>query len=197
MGIRSYQRGTGGGLAKIYTRRGDDGSTGLFGGPRVRKDDLRVSAYGDVDELNSALGVAREEVPEGDLRALIDVLQSELFTLGAQLATPDPEAAPKEVPRITPQQVERLEREIDRLTEQLPPMKNFILPGGSRAGAALHLCRTVCRRAERKLVELAESAPVPQEVLAYMNRLSDLLFVMARAANLRAGGREIPWVPAR
>ena len=184
-------------MAKIYTRRGDDGSTGLFGGPRVRKDDLRVSAYGDVDELNSALGVAREEVPEGDLRALIDVLQSELFTLGAQLATPDPEAAPKEVPRITPQQVERLEREIDRLTEQLPPMKNFILPGGSRAGAALHLCRTVCRRAERKLVELAESAPVPQEVLAYMNRLSDLLFVMARAANLRAGGREIPWVPAR
>jgi cob(I)alamin adenosyltransferase len=197
MGIRSYQRGTGGGLAKIYTRRGDDGSTGLFGGPRVRKDHLRVSAYGDVDELNSALGVAREEVPEGDLRALIDVMQSELFTLGAQLATPDPEAAPKEVPRITPQQVERLEREIDRLTEQLPPMKNFILPGGSRAGAALHLCRTVCRRAERKLVELAESAPVPQEVLAYMNRLSDLLFVMARAANLRAGGREIPWVPAR
>jgi cob(I)alamin adenosyltransferase len=184
-------------LAKIYTRRGDDGSTGLFGGPRVRKDDLRVSAYGDVDELNSALGVAREEVPEGDLRSLIDALQSELFTLGAQLATPDPEAAPKEIPRIAPQQVERLEREIDRLTEQLPPMKNFILPGGSRAGAALHLCRTVCRRAERKLVELAAGAPVPQEVLAYMNRLSDLLFVMARAANLRAGGREIPWVPTK
>ena len=184
-------------MAKIYTRRGDDGSTGLFGGPRVRKDDLRVSAYGDVDELNSSLGVAREEVPEGDLRSLIDVLQSELFTLGAQLATPDPEAAPKEVPRITPQQVERLEREIDRLTEQLPPMKNFILPGGSRAGAALHFSRTVCRRAERKVVELAEGAPVPQEVLAYLNRLSDLLFVMARAANLRAGGREIPWVPAK
>ena len=184
-------------MAKIYTRRGDDGSTGLFGGPRVRKDDLRVSAYGDMDELNSALGVAREEVPEGDLRSLIDVLQSELFTLGAQLATPDPEAAPKEVPRITPQQVDRLEREIDRLTEQLPPMKNFILPGGSRAGAALHFCRTVCRRAERKLVELAEVAPVPQEVLAYTNRLSDLLFVMARAANLRAGGREIPWVPSK
>ena len=184
-------------MAKIYTRRGDDGSTGLFGGPRVRKDDLRVSAYGDMDELNSALGVAREEVPEGDLRSLIDVLQSELFTLGAQLATPDPEAAPKEIPRIAPQQVERLEREIDRLTEQLPPMKNFILPGGSRAGAALHFCRTVCRRAERKLVELAEVAPVPQEVLAYTNRLSDLLFVMARAANLRAGGREIPWVPSK
>lgn len=184
-------------MAKIYTRRGDDGSTGLFGGPRVRKDDLRVAAYGDIDELNSALGVAREELPEGDLRALADSLQSELFTLGAQLATPDAAAAPKEVPRIGAQQVERLEREIDRLTEELPPMKNFILPGGSRAGAALHLCRTVCRRAERKVVELAESAPVAAEALAYVNRLSDLLFVMARAANLRAGGREIPWVPSK
>ena len=182
-------------MAKIYTRRGDDGSTGLFGGPRVRKDDLRVAAYGDVDELNSALGVAREEVPAGDLRALIDALQSELFTLGAQLATPDAEAAPKAVPRITAEQIDRLEREIDRLTEELPPMKNFILPGGSRAGAALHFCRTVCRRAERKVVELAESSPVPEEALAYVNRLSDLLFVMARAANLRAGGREIPWKP--
>ena len=184
-------------MAKIYTRRGDDGSTGLFGGPRVRKDDLRVAAYGDVDELNSSLGVAREEVPAGDLRALIDALQSELFTLGAQLATPDAEAAPKEVPRITAQQIDRLEREIDRLTEELPPMKNFILPGGSRVGATLHFCRTVCRRAERKVVELAESSPVPEEALAYVNRLSDLLFVMARAANLRAGGREIPWVPAK
>jgi cob(I)alamin adenosyltransferase len=184
-------------VARIYTRRGDDGSTGLFGGPRVRKDDLRVAAYGDVDELNSALGVAREELPEGDLRALLDSLQSELFTLGAELATPDAEAAPKEVPRVSAAQVTRLEREIDRLTGELPPMKNFILPGGSRAGAALHLCRTVCRRAERKVVELAESANVSPEALAYLNRLSDLLFVMARAANLRAGGREIPWVPAK
>ena len=184
-------------MAKIYTRRGDDGSTGLFGGPRVRKDDLRVAAYGDLDELNSAIGVAREELPQGDLRTLLDELQSELFTLGAQLATPDAEAAPKEVPRITPAQIERLEREIDRLTDELPPMKNFILPGGSRAGAALHLCRTVCRRAERKIVELSRTAPVPNEALGYVNRLSDLLFVMARAANLRAGGREIPWVPQK
>jgi cob(I)alamin adenosyltransferase len=182
-------------LAKIYTRRGDDGSTGLFGGPRVRKDDLRVAAYGDVDELNSALGIAREEVPEGDLRALIDALQSELFTLGAQLATPDATAAPKEIPRIGDAQVSRLEQEIDRLTNELPPMRNFILPGGSKAGATLHFCRTVCRRAERKVVELAETSPVPAQALAYVNRLSDLLFVMARAANLRAGGREIPWVP--
>ena len=180
-------------MAKIYTKRGDDGSTGLFGGPRVRKDDLRVSAYGDVDELNSALGVAREELKD-DLLALVDSLQSELFTLGAELATPDAAAAPKEVPRIAAGQVQRLEREIDRLTGELPPMKNFILPAGSRAGAALHLCRTVCRRAERKIVELAARAPVSLEALAYINRLSDLLFTMARAANLRAGGREIPWM---
>jgi cob(I)alamin adenosyltransferase len=181
-------------LAKIYTRRGDDGSTGLFGGPRVRKDDLRVAAYGDVDELNSALGLAREEIlQQPDLLAFVDALQSELFTLGAELATPDASKAPKEVPRITPEHVTRLEREIDRLTAELPEMKNFILPGGSRAGAALHVCRTVCRRAERKVVSLAESSPVSTASLSYLNRLSDLLFVMARAANLRAGGREIPW----
>jgi cob(I)alamin adenosyltransferase len=200
-------------LAKIYTRRGDDGSTGLFGGPRVRKDDLRVAAYGDVDELNSALGVAREEIlREPDLLAFVDALQAELFTLGAELATPDADRAPKEVPRITPEHVARLEREIDRLTAELPEMKNFILPGGSRAGAALHLCRTVCRRAERKVVSLADgpldapppgaprlatpakpAPPVSTAALSYLNRLSDLLFVMARAANLRAGGREIPW----
>jgi cob(I)alamin adenosyltransferase len=181
-------------LAKIYTRRGDDGSTGLFGGPRVRKDDLRVAAYGDVDELNSALGLAREEIlKEPDLLAFVDALQSELFTLGAELATPDAASAPKEVPRITAAHVTRLEREIDRLTAGLPEMKNFILPGGSRAGAALHLCRTVCRRAERKVVSLAEGSQVSTEALSYLNRLSDLLFVMARAANLRAGGREIPW----
>ena len=183
-------------MAKIYTRRGDDGSTGLFGGPRVRKDDARVAAYGDVDELNSTLGVAREEVlSQPDLLALIDSLQSELFTLGAELATPQAESAPKQVPRIETAHVQRLEREIDRLTADLPEMKNFILPGGSRPGAVLHLCRTVCRRAERKVVSLAESSEVSPAALAYVNRLSDLLFVMARAANLRSGGREIPWKP--
>jgi cob(I)alamin adenosyltransferase len=183
-------------LAKIYTRRGDDGSTGLFGGPRISKSDARVAAYGDVDELNSALGLAREELlPFADLLALADSLQSELFTLGSELATPDAEKAPKEVPRIGAAHVERLEREIDRLTGELPPMKNFILPGGSRAGAALHLCRTICRRAERQMVALASTSPVSAAALAYVNRLSDLLFTMARAANLRAGGREIPWVP--
>jgi cob(I)alamin adenosyltransferase len=183
----------GGSLAKIYTRRGDDGSTGLFGGPRVRKDDLRVAAYGDVDELNSSLGVAREEL-SGDLRKLVDELQSELFTLGAELATPDLQAAPKSVPRICAADATRLEGEIDRLTAGLPAQTHFLLPAGSKPGALLHLARTVCRRAERTAVQLSRTEAVSVEALAYLNRLSDLLFVMARAANVRAGAQEIPWI---
>jgi cob(I)alamin adenosyltransferase len=184
---------TGGSLAKIYTRRGDDGSTGLFGGPRVSKDDLRVSVYGDVDELNSALGVAREELT-GDLRALADSLQTELFTLGAELATPEIDKAPKSVPRIAAADVTRLEQEIDRLTGELPPQTHFLLPAGSRPGALLHLARTVCRRAERNAVQLARSEAVSANALAYLNRLSDLLFTMARAANVRSGAPEVPWI---
>jgi cob(I)alamin adenosyltransferase len=184
----------GGSLSKIYTRRGDDGSTGLFGGPRVGKDDLRVAAYGDVDELNSVLGVAREELPSGDLRTLVDSLQTELFTLGAELATPDLEKAPKTVPRIASTDSARLEGEIDRLTAELPPQKYFLLPGGSRPGALLHLARTVCRRAERTMVQLSRASHVSAEALSYINRLSDLLFVMARAASVRAGAAEIPWI---
>src|SRR5712692_4526685 len=159
-------------MAKIYTKRGDDGSTGLFGGPRVRKDDLRVRAYGEVDELNSMLGLACCELADArvqDLAAFAAELQSELFNLGAELATPDPANAPKSVPRVRAQDVERLEREIDRLTAELPPMRFFILPGGTRAAAALHVCRTICRRAERTTVELAESGPVSNEALAYIN----------------------------
>ena len=183
-------------MSKIYTRRGDDGSTGLFGGPRVSKDELRVAAYGEVDELNSALGVAREELrdpTQKEIADIVDRLQSELFNLGGQLATPDAAAAPKDVPRIEKEDVVRLEAEIDRFTAELPPMRYFILPGGSRPGAALHFCRTVCRRAERKGVELSRTEAMPEHALSYLNRLSDLLFVMARAANLRAGGREVPW----
>lgn len=180
-------------MAKIYTRRGDDGSTGLFGGPRVRKDDLRVSVYGDVDELNSVLGVAREET-QGDLRTLVDALQTELFTLGAELATPDIDKAPKSVPRIAAADVTRLEQHIDRLTGELPPQTHFLLPGGSRPGALLHLARTVCRRAERQAVQLSRSEALSADALAYLNRLSDLLFVMARAASVRAGAQEIPWI---
>ena len=183
-------------MSKIYTRHGDDGSTGLFGGPRVRKDDLRVRAYGEVDELNSALGVARCSLSDErvkDLAAQVDALQSELFTLGAELATPDPENAPKGVPKIQAAAVTRMEEEIDRLTAALPPMRFFILPAGSPAAAALHLCRTICRRAERTMVELARQSHVAAEALAWINRLSDLLFTMARAANVRVGAREVPW----
>jgi cob(I)alamin adenosyltransferase len=182
-------------LAKIYTRRGDDGSTGLFGGPRVRKDDLRVSAYGDVDELNSALGVAREWVRSEELRAMIDRFQNELFNLGAELATPSVSDAPKMIPTIVAADVERMEKEIDALTATLPEQKHFILPGGSKGAAHLHLARTICRRAERLVVELSRSEKVSPEVLAYLNRLSDLLFTMARAEVLRAGGKEIAWIP--
>src|SRR3989442_895627 len=160
-------------MSKIYTRRGDDGSTGLFGGPRVGKDDLRVAAYGEVDELNSTLGVAREELlapVHQDILAIVDALQSELFTLGAELATPDAEKAPREVPRIRAEMATRMEQDIDRLTAGLPEMRQFILPGGSRAGAALHLCRTVCRRAERKVVQLSRSEAVSADALAYLNR---------------------------
>ena len=126
-------------MSKIYTRRGDDGSTGLFGGPRVRKDDLRVGAYGEVDELNSALGVAREELLEPaqkDLLAIVDALQSELFTLGSELATPQADKAPREVPRIRAEMVARMEKDIDRLTGELPEMRQFILPGGSPSCSA-------------------------------------------------------------
>jgi len=184
-------------MARIYTRNGDDGTTGLFGGPRVRKDDLRVAAYGEIDELNSALGVARNALGDSrlaDLESFLGGLQSALFDLGAELATPDPASAPKGVPRVQPEHVAQLEREIDRLTGELPPMKTFILPAGTPGAAQLHLCRTICRRAERALVTLAVHGPVSAEALAYLNRLSDLLFTMARAANLRLGVSEVPWV---
>ena len=185
---------------RIYTKRGDDGSTGLFGGPRVGKDDLRVSAYGDVDELNSALGVARCALQAdqrlADLDAFAARLQSELFDLGAELATPDLESAKHAVPQTKAEDVERLEREIDRLQDELPELRAFILPGGTRAAADLHLCRTVCRRAERLVVALSRQVKVSSHALAYVNRLSDLLFVMARAACHRAGAAEVPWQPS-
>ena len=185
---------------RIYTRRGDDGSTGLFGGPRVGKDHLRVSAYGDVDELNSALGAARCDLQAdprlADLDAFAARLQSELFDLGAELATPDLEGAPRPVPQTKMEDVARLEREIDRLEGELPELRSFILPGGTRPAAALHLCRTICRRAERLLVQLSRTSIVSTEALAYLTRLSDLLYVMARAANHRGGGGEVQWVPS-
>lgn len=179
---------------KLYTRQGDDGSTSLFGGQRVQKDVLRVQAYGEVDELNSVIGLAAVVADEHHLRPLLLRVQAELFELGTAICTPPG----KPVAHVTPftnDQVERLEREIDTMTESLEPMRNFILPGGCESAARLHVARTVCRRAERAIVSLAHVEPVDAPVLAYINRLSDLLFAMARRANQLAGVADVPWQP--
>jgi cob(I)alamin adenosyltransferase len=180
----------------IYTGGGDRGETGLFGGGRVRKDDIRVEAYGAVDELNAWLGVARTASLPPDLDALLARIQGELFVLGADLATPpDSSARGSRVVRLPDGAARGLEPEIDRLDAALPPLRTFILPGGSQGGAALHAARTVCRRAERRVVTLAATSAVSAEAIVYLNRLSDLLFVMARSANARAGIGEAPWNP--
>lgn len=180
---------------KIYTRTGDDGTTGLFGAGRVSKSHPRIDAYGTVDELNAVLGQAHgllgdsdDELPMGDL---VRSLQNDLFVLGGDLAAPGRQKHP--VPRIGTAHVEHLERTIDRLEADLPALRTFILPGGSAAGATLHVARTVCRRAERRLVDLASREEVSHDAMRYLNRLSDLLFVMARWVNHRAGEPEVAW----
>lgn len=178
---------------KIYTKTGDTGETGLFGGPRVRKDDPRIEAYGTVDELNSVLGMARcEEVPTA-IDVLLGQIQNELFSVGAELATRTP--GPSSVPTIHAPQIEALEQAIDKFEEQLEPLRQFILPGGTKAASVLHLARTVCRRAERQVVTLAATPgeTVSNDLVIYLNRLSDLLFVLARATNHSAGCPDIPW----
>ncbi|MBI3836796.1 MAG: cob(I)yrinic acid a,c-diamide adenosyltransferase [Planctomycetia bacterium] len=178
---------------KIYTKTGDAGETGLFGGPRVSKDAPRIEAYGTVDELNSMLGVVRAEAIENDVDAFLGRIQNELFALGAQLATPDPVA--HHTALIGPPQIAALEAAIDRFEERLDPLQQFILPGGIPAAAQLHLARTVCRRAERRLVTLVNQSaePIADDLVIYLNRLSDLLFVLARAANHAAGRPDVPW----
>jgi cob(I)alamin adenosyltransferase len=188
---------------KIYTKTGDRGETGLFGGGRVPKDDVRVSAYGDVDELNSVLGAAIVQLESAGLDEVVTGLrevQADLFTVGAILATPAPRdggraQAAAHVPELPAGRVEALERWIDASEAELEPLRSFVLPGGSPAAAALHLARTVCRRAERQVVTLAHHASVDDELLRYLNRLSDLLFTLARLANHRAGVPDVPWVP--
>ena len=187
-------------LNRIYTRTGDDGATSLGNGERRSKADLRVEAYGTVDETNAVLGVAR--LSTGDdavLDAMLARVQNDLFDLGADLATPPAagEAAGSAL-RIVQAQVDRLERELDALNEALAPLRSFVLPGGSAAAAARHVARTVCRRAERRMVALAQvpGEPVGQPALRYVNRLSDFLFVAARAANLARGG-DVLWVPGQ
>jgi cob(I)alamin adenosyltransferase len=189
-------------LNKIYTRSGDDGTTGLASGKRRRKDDLRVAAYGTIDEANAALGLARlSTAADPELDPMLARIQNDLFDLGADLATPPAEAPlPYEPMRITQTQVDRLEREIDRLNAGLAPLRSFVLPGGTPAAAALHLARTIARRAERLMVALAAAEPVGAQALKYVNRLSDFLFVAARYVNHQAegdGGGDVLWVPGK
>jgi cob(I)alamin adenosyltransferase len=177
---------------KIYTRTGDGGDTSLFGGTRVRKDDPRVDAYGEVDELNAWLGFVRAARLDADLDEPLVHIQRDLFALGAQLADPsDAVSARATKAALGDADVERLERLIDRLEEELPPLRKFILAGGTSAGAALHVARTVCRRAERRITAL--DPPVDARLLRYVNRLSDLLFVLARVVNHRGGVPETEW----
>lgn len=184
-------------LDKIYTRGGDAGQTSLVGGARRRKDDARVAAYGDIDETNAALGLARAalDAGESELDAMLARIQNELFDLGAELATPTEKQgdAPRLV--IVAEQIERLEREIDAMNEKLPPLKSFVLPGGGLAAAHLHLARTISRRAERAIVALAntQGESVAPTALRYVNRLSDFLFVASRYANRDAG--DVLWRP--
>lgn len=176
---------------KIYTKTGDAGETGLFGGPRVRKDSPRIEAYGTVDELNAVLGLARCGPLPGEIDALLARVQHELFDLGAELATPEP--ARLGTATLGPAHVAALEAAIDHHEAALEPLSEFILPGGTRPAAELHLARTVCRRAERRLVALWASERISGQLIVYLNRLGDLLFVLARAANRAAGRPDVPW----
>jgi cob(I)alamin adenosyltransferase len=178
---------------KIYTKTGDDGTTGLYGGTRLPKDALRLRAYGTVDEANAAIGLARAQLQDVEIDGVLDGLQNALFDLGADLATPQDSPYGKNISRMSEDDVSTLERLIDRFEEELEPLRQFILPGGQPAAAALHLARTIVRRAEREVVSLARDEWVNPAAAIYLNRLSDLLFVLARAVNHQAGIADTPW----
>lgn len=184
-------------MSRLYTRTGDEGETGLFGGGRVRKSHRRVQAYGEVDELNAAVGWALAQLPdaEAEVRERLSLVQGDLFAVGAHLATPPDARSRQHIPPLPEDRAVDFERWIDEAEEELEPLRSFILPGGSDAGAALHLARTVCRRAERGVVALANHTAVDPVILIYLNRLSDLLFGLARLVNHRAGVTETPWRP--
>lgn len=185
-------------LNRIYTRTGDDGTTALGNGERRPKYDLRVSAYGTVDETNAAIGVARLHLGEApEIDAMLGLIQNDLFDLGADLAVPQREGKAERL-RVVASQVDRLERDIDALNERLSPLTSFVLPGGTPAAAHLHVARTICRRAERMIAELEgrPDEPVSEAAIRYMNRLSDFLFVASRAAN-RNGAGDVLWVPGQ
>lgn len=188
-------------LNKIYTKTGDDGTTGLGNGERRKKYDLRVAAYGSVDEANAAIGMARLYTKEDNpkLDAMLQAIQNDMFDLGADLAVPKSDKPPEyEQLRIIPSQVERVENDIDQLNSELEPLRTFVLPGGSPAAANLHLARTITRRAEREIVELSEnkSEKINSQALAYINRVSDFLFVAARYVN-DCGVTDVLWVPGK
>jgi cob(I)alamin adenosyltransferase len=202
---------------RLYTRSGDDGTTGLFGGARVSKDHPRVEAYGTVDELNASLGLAAAEVRREQkskagtreaasvlasrldqlLLHVFDDLQSRLFDIGADLATPEGSKQEAKILRISEEQVAEVEKWIDEIDSGNAPMKSFVMPGGSELAARLHLARTICRRAERAMIRLRHTEPVSEGAIVYINRVSDLLFAMARRANKEAGVADVPWVPAK
>lgn len=180
-------------MARIYTRTGDSGETSLIGGARVAKSHCRVAAYGEVDELNSAIGFALSQMRDGASAERLARTQHDLFAIGARLATPREEAESRAPPPVPAERVAEMEAWIDEAGAELEPLREFILPGGSPGAAALHLARTVCRRAERAVVALHAVEPVDPEVLRYLNRLSDLLFVFARLENRRAGCLDVTW----
>ncbi len=188
---------------KIYTKTGDSGTTGLFGGTRVPKHHIRIQSYGTLDELNSWIGMLRDQEIAAPHREQLLRIQDRLFTAGAQLAVdPDKERLKDgserlQIPFLSATDVESLETAIDQLDESLPPMTHFILPGGHPVVSTCHIARTVCRRAERMTTLLDEHSPVPAEILAYLNRLSDFLFVLARKLSLELGVDEIKWIPGR
>lgn len=176
-------------ITKVYTKTGDDGQTSLVGGKRVSKASPRVDSYGDVDELNSVLGISRSNIKDSELEDILITVQNDLFIMGGDLATP--RDSEYKVPRVTDEMVKAIENHIDKYLEEVGSLKEFILPGGDSGGAYLHLARTVCRRAERKVVELGKTEVINGSVMVYLNRLSDLLFVLARVDNKRSGRGEI------
>lgn len=180
---------------KIYTKTGDKGTTGLFGGGRVPKDDIRVDAYGDVDELNSSIGLAMALSSDPRIDTVLAPIQEDLFAMGAILATPNPEKMQEQLKKakLDHSRITELEDEIDRCDAELEPLRAFIMPGGTPKAAALHVSRTVCRRAERRVIHLTHTAEIPMVLVVYLNRLSDLLFSLARVANKDAGTSEKRW----
>lgn len=179
---------------KIYTKTGDKGQTSLIGGTRVPKDHIRIEAYGTVDELNSWMGVIRDSVEDMNTKRLLIEIQDKLFTIGSHLAS-DPEKSKMKLPAITDDHVAVLEKEMDAIDAVVPPMKNFVLPGGHLSVSYCHVARCVCRRAERCVISLAASAPVEEVIIRYLNRLSDYLFMLSRKLTMDLGAEEIPWKP--